>query len=346
MAAGDPLRLPRMTVLLPTRRAVRALREAFLRLSGEGGDAGTPLLLPRLRPIGDLDADKIGLGLGFAEGGDDPTLAIPPAIPELRRRLLLTRLVLAWSEADGNPLLPGQAAALAAALARLLDAAATEGAEFARLRDLAPDDLAEHWQTVLRFLSLLPNAWPGILAAEGALDPADRRNRLLRRQAALWRKASPSEPVIAAGLVGGFDALDELLGVVAGLPQGAVILPGLDRSCSPELWEAIAGDPAHPQYLIARLLRAFEIAPDDVREWPMLSARAAFSGRARRIRLIGEAMRPAAMTDGWRALAPEPPDALAGLTRHDCAGAQDEAVTIALLLRRALETPAATAALG
>ncbi|HYU12819.1 MAG TPA: double-strand break repair protein AddB, partial [Stellaceae bacterium] len=344
MAAGDPLRLPRMTVLLPTRRAVRSLREAFLRLSGEGGEAATPLLLPRLRPIGDLDADEIGLGPGVSEGGDDPTLAIPPAIPELRRRLLLTRLVLAWSEADGNPLLPGQAAALAAALARLLDAAATEGADFARLVDLAPDDLAEHWQTVLRFLEILPSTWPGILAAEGALDPADRRNRLLRRQAAMWRKSPPAEPVVAAGLVGGFAALDELLGVVAGLPQGAVILPGLDRAAGPELWEAIAGDPAHPQYLLARLLRALETAPEDVRDWPALTPRPASIVRERRLHVVAEAMRPAAMTDGWRALSPEPPDALADVTRYDCAGAQDEAVTIALLLRRTLETLAATAA--
>src|SRR5438105_1033013 len=345
MAAGDPLRLSRMTVLLPTRRAVRSLREAFLRLSGEGGEAGTPLLLPRLRPIGDLDADEIGLGLGLSEGGQDPSLAIPPAVPELRRRLLLTRLVLAWSAADGNPLLPGQAAALAGALARLLDAAAMEGAEFARLRDLAPDDLAEHWQTVLRFLSLLPSAWARSLAAEGGLDPADRRNRLLRRQATLWRRAPPPGPVIAAGLVGGFDALDELLGVVAGLPQGAVILPGSARAAGAELWEAIAGDPAHPQYLIARLLQALEVAPEDVRDWPMPSPGPPSAGRARRLRLVAEAMRPAAMTDGWRALPPEPAEALAGVTRYDCAGAQDEAVTVALLLRRALETPAATAAL-
>src|SRR6202162_338137 len=92
MAGGDPLRLARMTVLLPTRRAARSLREAFLRLTGEGSEPGAPLLLPRLRPIGDLDADEIALGLDGAE--DDPTLAISPAIPELRRRLLLTRLVL------------------------------------------------------------------------------------------------------------------------------------------------------------------------------------------------------------------------------------------------------------
>src|SRR5260221_13113360 len=154
LAGGDPLRLPRMTVLLPTRRAARALREAFLRLTAEGGDPGAPLLLPRLRPIGDLDEDEIALD-GAPTGGDS-SLAVPPAIPELRRRLLLTRLGLGWSEApDEAPLLPGQAAALAGALARLLDAAASDGADFSRLRELAPADLAEHWQSVLQFLDLL-----------------------------------------------------------------------------------------------------------------------------------------------------------------------------------------------
>jgi ATP-dependent helicase/nuclease subunit B len=340
MAAGDPLRLARMNVLLPTRRATRALREAFLRLSGEDGGPGAPLLLPRLRPIGDLEADEIALGGG--EGADDPTLAIPPAVPELRRRLLLTQLVLAWGEDSGNPLLPGQAAALATALARLLDAAAIDGADFAELSGLAPDDLAEHWQMVLRFLEILPKAWPGMLAAEGALDPAERRNRLLRRQAMLWRDSPPRDPVIAAGLVGGFPALDELLGVITGLDQGAVILPGLDHAGNAALWEAVADDPAHPQYLMARLLRFLELSPEDVRDWP---GPAPPSPRYRRMRLFAEALRPAAMTDGWRSLGPEPADTLAGVTRYDCASPQDEAATIALLLRRTLETPAATAAL-
>ena len=33
MTDGDPIRLLRVTILLPTRRAVRAMREAFLRAS-------------------------------------------------------------------------------------------------------------------------------------------------------------------------------------------------------------------------------------------------------------------------------------------------------------------------
>jgi hypothetical protein len=194
---------------------------------------------------------------------------VPPAIPELRRRLLLTRLVLAWSVANGEvPLLPGQAAALAAALARLLDAAASEERSFDKLRELVPDDLAAHWQTVLRFLEILPHAWPPILAAEGALDPAERRNLLLRRQAEAWRRTPPAGPVIAAGLTGGIPALVELLGVIAWQDQGAVILPGLDRSCDAEEWALIGEEPAHPQHLMALLLGALDIPPDQVRDWP------------------------------------------------------------------------------
>jgi ATP-dependent helicase/nuclease subunit B len=343
LAGGDPLRLSRITVLLPTRRAARSLREAFLRLTGEAG-AGAPLLLPRMRPIGDLDADELGFDGSGGDGADEASLAVPPAIPELRRSLLLTRLVLEWSaREDANALLPGQAAALARALARLLDAAATEGADFARLKDLAPAELAEHWQTVLRFLEILPREWPAILEAEGALDPAERRNRLIARQAAAWRREPPRHPVVAAGLTGGIPALEELLGVVAGLAGGTVILAGLDRSCGDAEWAEIIRDPAHPQYLLARLLDRLEMPLEGVGEWP--ERRPAPSGREARPGLVAQALRPAVLTDEWRRLPPAPSEAFAGVARYDCAGPQDEAITAALLLRRKLETPGATAAL-
>src|ERR1700730_14462016 len=237
MSAGDPLMLPLVTVLLPTRRAVRSLREAFLRATSDGREAGRPLLLPRMRPVGDLDSEELSLVEGEAYG---ECLTVPPAIPELRRRLLLTQLVLRWSERRGeNPLLPGQAAALAARLGRLLDSVPPEGTSFEGIRDLVPENLAEHWQIVHRFLEILPQHWPGILAAEGALDPAARRNRLLEQQAAIWRRSPPGDPVIAAGLVGGIPTMTELLSIVAKLERGAVILRGLDRTLGDAEWLAI-----------------------------------------------------------------------------------------------------------
>jgi ATP-dependent helicase/nuclease subunit B len=384
MTAGDPMRLPRIIILLPTRRSARSLREAFLRAAPDGREAGTPLLLPRMRPIGDLDSDELIMTDRVADG---ETPGVPPAIPELRRRLLLTQLVMKWGQVRGQTLLlPGQAAALAASLARFLDTVATEGANFARLTDLVPQDLAAHWRIVHKFLEILPSQWPHILAAEGTLDPGVRRNRLLERQAALWRRSPPSDPVIAAGLAGGIPAMTELLSVVGTLDLGAVILPGLDRRADEAEWRATERDEAHPQYLLALLLRALGVAPADVRDWPVAPSPPACSGhdafadlplfaaaakrltpqtasldprfrggdgrsggddekRARRLRLVGEALRPAATTDAWRRLPPQAADTFDGVSRFDCASPQQEAVTISLLLRRKLETPGATAAL-
>src|SRR5271170_3549531 len=71
--ADDPLALSAMLVLLPTRRATRALRDAFLAQSH-----GRPMLLPAMRPLGDVDDDDPALA-------DAPSAELPPAIPELRR---------------------------------------------------------------------------------------------------------------------------------------------------------------------------------------------------------------------------------------------------------------------
>ncbi len=260
------------------------------------------------------------------------------------------------------------------ALGRLLDRVATEGASFAKIADLVPEGLAEHWRIVHQFLEILPQHWPRILAEEEALDAASRRNRLLEQQTAAWRRSPPRHPVIAAGLIGGIPAMTELLSLVAALDQGAVILPGLDRDRDAAEWSAIEEDEAHPQHLMAGLLRALDLTAAEVRDWPpsrpagmpargfeglsdlplfaSLSRSAGESAErdnevtiARRVRLIAEAMRPAITTDAWRRLPAQPADTLDGLSRYDCASAQEEAVTIALLLRRKLETPGATAAL-
>ncbi|MDP6926255.1 MAG: hypothetical protein QGG84_04120, partial [Rhodospirillales bacterium] len=74
-AADEPFELADFTVLLPTRRAVRSLREAFLRLSG-----GAPTLLPRMTPLGDLDEDELVIA-GWEEMATvGLTGDVPPAI--------------------------------------------------------------------------------------------------------------------------------------------------------------------------------------------------------------------------------------------------------------------------
>jgi ATP-dependent helicase/nuclease subunit B len=336
-AGEDPLALARQTILLPTRRAARALRDAFLRASG-----GKPLLLPRLAPVGDVDAEELVLLDEDAEGGGG--LDIPPAVPELRRQLLLTRLVLGWGRARGSgPLTAGQAVPLARELARFLDEVQSEGCDLKELASLVPEEHAEHWQESLAFLAILTDEWPRILAEIGCIDPAERRNRVLAAQAAAWRRNPPAHPVIAAGITGGVAAVADLLAVVAGLPSGAVVLPDIDRDIDAESWSTIAADPAHPQHLLARLLQRLDIEPADLRPWPAPGV--AGGGRAMRRRLIAEALRPAAQSHRWRALTGLDATALDGLMRLDCPGPQEEASVIALLLRQRLEHEGETAAL-
>src|SRR5690606_2041996 len=96
------------------------------------------------------------------------------------------------------------------------------------------------------FLKVLTEHWPQLLAARGVMDMAARRNRLLQAQAATWHRHPPQFPVIAAGSTGTVPAARELLALVARLPQGMIVLPGLDTALDAESWERMGED--HPQH--------------------------------------------------------------------------------------------------
>ncbi|MBY0431024.1 MAG: double-strand break repair protein AddB, partial [Rhodospirillales bacterium] len=224
-AHGDSLVLAGQLVLLPSRRACRALREAFLRLT-----EGRPLLLPRMLPLGEADEDEMVLA------GDG--LDLPPAIPPLRRQLLLARLVLAMGGGRGGQApSPDQATQLAGELAHLLDQVQTEGLDFSRLTELVPADYAEHWQITLDFLKVITEHWPAILAEQGYMDAAQRRAELILAQAEAWQRSHPAQPVIAAGSTGSIPTTAALLTSVARLPNGTLVLPGLDPWMRPEAWD-------------------------------------------------------------------------------------------------------------
>ena len=315
---GD--RLADTVLLLPSRRACLAARDGFVRASG-----GRTLLLPRLVPIGEPDEAELALD-------PDSELALPPAIAPIRRRLLLTRLIHAREPAMPHE----QAVRLAAELARFLDELDNEEVDLDRLEGLVPADLAEHWQASLTFLHLLREGWPAILAAEGRLDPARRRRLVLDALAGAWQRRPPAGPVVAAGVTGTIPAVARLLGVVAGLPDGAVVLHALDRDLDDAAWAQVG--PTHPQAGLKRLLDGLEVERAAVTPW-------AAASDAPRMLFWSEVLRPAATTEAWRRA---PVDLLAGAAGIELDEAPDpagEAARIALRLRRALATPGRRAAL-
>src|SRR5258708_24782693 len=200
-AARDPLALAAATLYLPTRRACRLARDAFLDVLKD--DAA---ILPRIVAIGDIDEDEIA----FAEAasGDIATdaLALPEAIGPVGRRLLLTQLITTWATspelhgASGSPLVaqtPAAACALADDLARLIDDMTTRGVPWDRLDDLVPHELDEYWQLTLKFLQIAIKQWPNVLRERGAIEAVPRRDLLIKPEAARLARKTDA-PVRAA----------------------------------------------------------------------------------------------------------------------------------------------------
>ena len=332
--AQDPLSLSDYTILLPSRRACRTLRDAFLRLSGGGA-----LLLPRLQPIGDVDAEDFSLLLAASDDADG-VLDLPPAISRLERQILLAQLILRKDPTQSFD----QAAVLALELGRFLDEVQTEGLSFDDLHRIVPAQFSGHWQQTLEFLKIITGYWPDILQDLGVMDYAARRNALLRLQRRAWEKNPPQKPVLAVAdaLTCTVPAAVELLALVPGLPQGVLLLPGLDARMDEESWQNLTPD--HPQHDLKKLLALLGLPRENVAAWPLAQAKPFNSAR---VRLLAEALRPAQTTERWRDLTTSdiPSQAMQGFLRIDCATAQEEADTIAYLLRETLETPGRTAAL-
>lgn len=352
--APEPLQLTRTTVLLPTRRACRELREAFLRA---GGDRAA--LLPRIRPIGDVD-EETGFFESQAGLGGEGALALtePPAIGALERRLVLTELVLKWREVMGRAFAPddaafpaatpAQASLLAADLIELMDAVEAEQADLSKLARIVPDQFATHWQLTIDFLKIVTEQWPRHLEEHGLTTPYARRNTVMAAETERLAAAPSGPPIIAAGSTGSVPATAALLATVAGLPHGAVVLPGLDLDLDPESWDTIAeSHPEHPQAGMRQLLDRMGA---DRRDVAYLPGTAPEVGARARLALVSETMRPAGTTERWRRFAESADRAALKQTLADVGvlaapTARDEAEAISLILRQVVEAPGKRAAL-
>ncbi len=341
----DDFGLARLTLLLPSRRAVRTVTEAFVRASGGA------LMLPRMVVVGDLDLDET-LGTLF----DPLTRDIPPAVDPTVRLLVLARLLRAELVRQGSQTVPGAAALLrlARTMAETIDRLLVEDIALDRLLDPAViglvGDLAQHWIDSTRLFAGVVQRWQVELAARGACDASERRNRLLRAVAEHWSSAPPAHAVVAAGVTSAAPAVARLLRVVSQLPGSAVILPDCDLTLDDAVWDALgqAGAPdaegvvfgrgdivAHPQYHLKLLLNRMGIARGEVMAWHRAGPAAAPPARSR---AISNLFLPPAASAAW-AILPADDRRLAGVRLMESAHPGEEALAIAVLVRRALAVP-------
>lgn len=342
--AEKELGLARLTLLLPSSRAVRIVTEAFVRLSGGG------MLLPRMAAVGDLDLDEtLGPLLDPLGTGSE----VPPAADPTRRWLRLADL-LREELGPEAPKAPGLLR-LAFETGRTMDRLTVEGLELGDLLDERiagiVGDLASHWQQSTRTFARVQARWLAELAARGEVDAPERRNRLFAHAARRWRERPPAHPVVAAGVTSASPALAGLLRVVSELPQGAVILPDLDLSLDEAVWQSLgsAGIPAgegeapfgerdalaHPQYHLKLLLNRMGVNRGEVDAWHRAGMAAAPPERSR---AISNLFLPPEGSAGWVDLKPDQ-RRLSGVRLMESAHPGEEAQAIALLIRQALEVP-------
>jgi ATP-dependent helicase/nuclease subunit B len=343
-ARAHPENLAQATLYLPTRRAGRMVREIFL------DELGTEaVLLPRIVALGDIDEDELAFAEEPEPYGGTALLDIPPKLGELDRRLTLARLVASWAKSPVSaPLVvggPASTLALAGDLARLMDDMVTRGVGWDALNGLVPDQLDKYWQYSLEFLQIARQAWPAHLQEIERIEPAARRDLLIDAEAKRLT-AHAGGPVIAAGSTGSMPATAKFLHVIASLPQGAVILPGLDTDLDDEAWQTIGGirdaqgkfttPPAsnHPQYAMHALLHRFGIKRGDVE----IRGKPAPQGRDV---LASEAMRPSNATAQWQRRLAEPEIAekislgMTNLAVIEAENSETEALAIAVAMREA-----------
>lgn len=315
MRDHPPEAMARVRLYVNSGRMQRRVREEF--------DRHGARLLPRIRLVTDL--------------GRDPLAGTEPAVPPLRRRLELARLVDGLSHSLPD-FAPGRGHFdLADSLATLLAEMQHEGVtpEALERLDIA-ETHAEHWRRSLAFIRIVTRYFE----RDALPDPDGRQRRIVEHLVRQWQDAPPADPVIIAGSTGSRGATSLLMQAVAGLKNGYVVLPGFDFSMPAAVWNSLCSGafPAedHPQYRFAALMRALDLGPGQVTPWL-----AAPEPSARRNALISLALRPAPVTDQWmqegRSLR-DLPGATQDLTLIEAPDPRQEALAIALVLREAAET--------
>ena len=239
--SGDPLAWAGATIYLPTRRACRLAQQMFLDVLDR--DAA---ILPRIDPSATSMKTKshspispwaMSRATNWNCPRRCPACSAPPAArradPEMgrpRHRAEGAGRSTADRQQPGHRLRAG--AGPRPADGRHGDAAGVVD----RLDDLVPDEFDKYWEITLGFLKFIRTSWPVILNEKSPCR-AGRTPRQTDRRRDAPPRAPCTGPVIAAGSTGSMPSTAILLATIAALPQGALVLPGLDTDLDDGLWQ-------------------------------------------------------------------------------------------------------------
>ena len=313
-----PELLARTEVFVNTSRMKRDLIAAF--------DDGTTRLLPRIRLVTELSND-----FRFRD--------VRMPVSGLRLRLELSQLVAHFLDNRPNFAERSAVYGLADTLALLLGEMHDEAVTYDILSNLKLENTSDHWREALEFLKIVKD----IYDRDSDIPPLveERMRTVVDRLGDLWAKSEPTHPILVVGSTGSRGTTARFMELVARLPQGAVVQPGVDFEMPQHVWDRLA-DPTiygqmqdHPQERIVRLATHLGLTKRDV--IPFFETDPPSEDRNK---ILSLALRPAPVTDDWMTEGPKLKGVLQACESLTLIEAQDprrEATSVALILRKAAE---------
>lgn len=305
-------------ILLPTRRACRALKDVFSKFSNGFS------LLPKILPLGDVDED----GFAFIDYQNDNLdfLDLPPAIPEVERNLILSFLIKKKSPSLNDQ----QAFSLALDLAHLMDVVEMEMLDFSNLSNIVPDNLSLYWQETLQFLQIITEWYPKILKERGYLNPVDRKIKLIYKQVDVWQNYHKKGRIFACGSTASLVPISYMINAISNMDYGYVILPHLDRVLSDQDFYNVGQN--HPQYGIKNLLLKMQVKRQNVRD--LIPSFYVDTAPKDRETLASFIMLNSSLENTWHNMPDLSSDVLQGFSNLILNNESNEALAISFIIRK------------
>ena len=307
-------------LLLPNKRLIKNLQEAFLRAT-----QGKALLLPKMISIAELDyiiSNPIQKDL-------DTSQYFQKVITKRQRAFILLNLV---QKIDGS-ISTYQALDLAESLGQIIDEAYLQEVSFDNLEEIAPENLAEHWQKILKFLHIVTEFWPQYLQEHNAIDATNKQVAIYKLQAQEWILNPPTSKIVALNILSYYPSIINLLNVVKNLDAGRLFFYGIDTQKSVDDFSQLTY--SHPQKVFACMFGKLNIIPTQIFTTTGLN----YTIKESLIHRIFDHEIYKNFENKQVA------DAVQGISCIVAKNEEEEAKTIALALREVLESPKKTAGL-
>lgn len=310
-------------ILLPNKRLIQSLRNAFLQNTNSSA-----LILPKMVSIADLDYIITSIDILPILQQNPIFNDIFKQVISINKRTFILSTIIQKKDPSINIT---QAIAMAKSLGQIIDDAYLEHVDFANIDNIVTDQFAEHWQSILQFLGIVTSFWPSYLAENKLIDANYRKKLTYKLQQEIWQQHVPQYPILAINITSNYPDVLALLNTIKNSPKGALYFYGIDFQEDEESYNNLPF--IHPQKPLATTLQALHIKREDIQQINSNNNIDSIIHKLFHKNLYKDLPLSAIETFANK------------LTIIETKNEEEEARSIALLLRETLDTPKKTAGL-